>query len=103
MEEEGSWPRLGLLLLSGTAVWWLVLCFCFLLFISVRRLVDRHGVAESIHAQCSSLGCRLLSSVVRAGTLLRASPGQRVGEGHCCLVLADQRHGRGTVASVIVD
>ena len=24
-EEEGSWPRLGLLLLSGVAVWWLVL------------------------------------------------------------------------------
>lgn len=26
MEEEGSWPRLGLLLLSGAAVGWLVLC-----------------------------------------------------------------------------
>ena len=26
MEEEGSWPRLGLLLLSGVAVLWLVLC-----------------------------------------------------------------------------
>ena len=25
MEEEGSWPRLGLLLLSGVAVLWLVL------------------------------------------------------------------------------
>ena len=25
MEEEGSWPRLGLLLLSGAAVLWLVL------------------------------------------------------------------------------
>ena len=25
MKEEGSWPRLGLLLLSGVAVSWLVL------------------------------------------------------------------------------
>ena len=38
-EEEGSCPRLGLLLLSGTAVWWLVLCFCFLLFVFVRRIM----------------------------------------------------------------
>ena len=38
MEEEGSWPRLGLLLLSGTAVGWLVLCLLVLLFLtSLRR------------------------------------------------------------------
>ena len=33
MEEEGSWPRLGLLLLSGIAVGWLVLCLLVLLFL----------------------------------------------------------------------
>ena len=35
MEEEGSWPRLGLLLLSGVAVLWLVLCLlAFLSYVS---------------------------------------------------------------------
>ena len=35
MEEEGSWPRLGLLLLPGVAVGWLVLCLLdFLLYVS---------------------------------------------------------------------
>ena len=60
----------------------------------VRRLVDRQGVAESSRVQCSPSGCRLLSSAVRVGALLPRRPGQRVGEGHCCHVPADQRHGR---------
>ena len=36
---------------------------------TVRRLVDRQGVAESSRVQCSPSGCRLLSSAVRAGAL----------------------------------
>ena len=134
MEEEGSWPRLGLLLLSSVVVLWLVLCllaFLSYLFLAcfphldrglpggfidqppggtmvmlqvggsvlsvsedpgwvplracgspgsprcgprkhrgtVRRLVDRQGVAELSRVQCSSSGGRLLSSAVRAGAL----------------------------------
>ena len=38
MEEEGSWPRLGLLLLSSTAVGWLVLRFLVLLFITLSYI-----------------------------------------------------------------
>ena len=38
MEEERSWPRLGLLLLSGVAVLWLVLCL--LAFLSLALLRD---------------------------------------------------------------
>ena len=37
MEEEGSWPRLGLLLLPGVVVGWLVLC-SLALFVSDRQL-----------------------------------------------------------------
>ena len=50
MEEEGSWPRLGLLLLSGVAVLWLVLCLlvsrmCFVLSLSLgpRMIVGSQG------------------------------------------------------------
>ena len=44
MEEEGSWPRLGLLLLSGIAVGWLVLCLlafllCLFLFLLALYLI----------------------------------------------------------------
>ena len=38
MEEEGSWPRLGLLLLSGTAVGWLVLCLFVLPFLTLSYI-----------------------------------------------------------------
>ena len=41
MEEEGSWPRLGLLLHPGVVVGWLVLCLhVFLLHMSRISLVS---------------------------------------------------------------
>ena len=36
MEEEGSWPRLGLLLLSGVAVLWLVFFLRFPMIVGSR-------------------------------------------------------------------
>ena len=41
MEEEGSWPRLGLLLLSSVAVLWLVLCLLAFLSLYVSCPYDR--------------------------------------------------------------
>ena len=39
MEEEGGWPKLGLLLLSGVAMLWLVLsCLLYLVWLCMPRV-----------------------------------------------------------------
>ena len=54
MEEEGSWPRLGLLLLPGVGVGWLVIrLHVFLLHMSRISLVS-HGMA--CLCRCGLLG-----------------------------------------------
>ena len=45
MEEEGSWPRLGLPFLPGVAVGWLVLCLLvFLLHMSLYLVLHHASV-----------------------------------------------------------